>query len=343
MMGLFGKIAGWFRGRPEESAGPAPARRAPTAPDAGAEPAPEAPKPEGADILRRVAGFRTPTPAGEPPDSALNELLHIVENRLQNESFELPMLPQATLQVLDFLADPKVDVVNITRMISRDQVLATSTLKMVNSAFYRGEKEITDLRQAVVRIGLYQLKLLMLTISAHTIILQGKGVTPLARRLWEHSVGCAVFGQRLAMYLTLEDESASFVAGLLHDIGKVVVLEIIRDVSWEMERKLPVDHVLTRLFDGHHERIGGIIGRAWKLPEATVTVITGHHKAPAGPHACAVAMMILTNQMCRTGDDAAPLIATGALAAAGLTEDSLRVFLKDFADMTAEIAHRLEM
>jgi len=182
---------------------------------------------------------------------------------------------------------------------------------------------------------------LLLTIAAETTILQGGVVLPLARRLWEHSVGCAVFCRGLSKFVHRDDEMF-FVAGLLHDIGKVPILEAVRDVNRASNRsELPSEAVLSYIFDSWHERIGEQVAVEWSLPEEIVHVIGHHHLRPDREFEPPNALVAVANHMCHTSGEIGALAGFEAVESAGLSDVTLRDLAAALPEMVEEITQRL--
>jgi len=304
------------------------------------------PEPDGPDltaVLQRIRGIREPLATDYQTNSSDLELLSKAETRLQEGAFDLPMLPSANLAVMDALANPNQEMAEIADLIEGNPVLTAEVLKTANSAFYSRGQEIADVRGAVTRIGFRQLRLLMLTLSARAVILQGKEILPLAQRLWEHSIACAVFCRHLAK-LTGEDPEDMFTGGLLHDVGKIIVLNTIREVHKDMEEYVPPACVLGLLFDGHHQIIGADVVRNWSLP-AKIADVAGHHHSPLGArHTQAAALATLANRMCRLQsptDNPYTQETPEVLAASGLSEEARESIARSIPEILAEIAERL--
>ncbi len=344
-MSFLGRVLDVFRGKPapESVRAPAPRRRLETPKERATQWAePGSPRaPDTHELLMRIRGFQKEYLGDEeltPDDAAF---VQAVEDRLSRGAFQLPLLPQTTMDVMGLLANPRAQTAEIGRLVSQDQVLTTRTLRMANSAFYRGMQEIANVELAIARLGLRQLRALLLTISAQTTILQGGIVLPLARRLWEHSVGCAVFCRGLSKLVRKDDEKF-FVAGLLHDIGKVPVLEAVREVSRRGgRRQIPSERVLTTIFDSYHGSIGKEIAAKWSLPEEIVYVVGHHHDRPDGKHAPSTALVAVANHMCHASGEMGAVAELEVVESAGLSHVTLRDWATALPEMVEEISERL--
>jgi len=295
------------------------------------------------DLHERIKGFQARRPSKYVEPKVVEEFVDAVRGRIVREQYELPMLPQATLDVQNILNSPRAEIAEITGVISRDQVLAARLLKTANSAFYRGVYEITDVHQAIVRIGLRQMRSMMLTISAQSVILKGKLVLPMARKLWEHSITCGVFARELAE-LTARDQDKFFLAGLLHDIGKVIVLDAVDAVSRKMDKFMPPKFIIKDLFDEYHQELGAKIAQKWGLPEDLVATMAAHHNVPEDEEAeykNEIAIVATANELCRQAVDVEALTQTPVYAQAGLANINPVRLQKEVDKWLLEIRGRL--
>jgi len=151
-----------------------------------------------------------------------------------------------------------------------------------------------------------------------------------------------VFCRGLAR-LVHRDDDRFFVAGLLHDIGKVPILEAVRDVSLATNRSgLPSEETLTHIFDVWHEKIGEQVAIEWALPEEIVHVIGHHHDRPEGEFEAASALVAAANHLCHASGEVGSLVGLEAAEKAGLSDLTFRDMAAARPEMVEEIAQRLE-
>ncbi len=217
---------------------------------------------------------------------------------LSSGRVELPMQMASAARVTHILQDPQYTVSQIEKAINFDQVLATEVLKVANSAAFGGWQEITNLRQAIVRLGYRKMRSLMLSLSLRATLVKHGSHKKTASQLWQHSLGCAVVGRAIAPIVSLQDEEL-FVGGLLHDIGKVGLLVSIHDLTRLMEGYRPPTPVVIEVLDRFHTDFGSRIADKWGLPSSTAEVISWHHdfaKSERSPRL--VAAVSLANSLC---------------------------------------------
>ncbi len=205
--------------------------------------------------------------------------LKVVVERIE----ELPTLPQVASKVMKLIDDPNSSAQDLTRVMSRDAALAGKMLKLVNSAFYGLPNKVSTLDKAIVLLGFNTIKSLALSVSVFGVFGKGKPGGKFDReRFWRHSVGSACIYRVLARKVQGVDPETAFVAGLLHDIGKLVLdqyaPEELGAVLAEAEkRKSSFVEAERALFGTDHSMVGGQLADRWGFPDVLATWIKTHH------------------------------------------------------------------
>ena len=201
--------------------------------------------------------------------------LSIRRSKIENIS-ALPTLPGSLKRISSIIEKPSVTLDQIGRFISNDPALTTKVLKMVNSAIYGFPGRISSISHAIMLLGLNVVKGLLLGVSVFEIM------EKMMSGLWAHSLGCAIAAREIANKLNLKDPEEVAVAGLLHDIGKVIMIleyqkayeEIIKEAS--TEECLIYDAEKT-FFTETHTTVGMWLAGKWNFPRKLVEVIAYHH------------------------------------------------------------------
>ena len=193
----------------------------------------------------------------------------------------LPTLPSVLAQVLKTISDPEASALDLARQIASDQSLAANLLKLVNSAFYGFARKIDSVPEAVVILGFFQVRNLALATSAFTQMPRGNSSYDRGQ-LWRHSLAVAMTADRCAKRHTLESEGGAFSAGLLHDIGKVVLDSLYPQLFRQAaEQAHATEGLLVAvepgLFGLDHTQAGGLLARHWHLPVSVATGVRWHH------------------------------------------------------------------
>ncbi len=201
---------------------------------------------------------------------------------------DLPSLPQVTYQLVRMTEDSRANPADVSRIICQDQVLASKVLKIVNSAYYGLHRRVATISEAVTILGMKTLRTLVLGASVHKTLSTLKGrraVNP--EKIWRHSYACAVSSKLLAHKMGVSEKEQAFIAGLLHDIGKIVFNFFLADeyaeaVKFAAAKECSLYQAEKEVFNLTHTEIGRLVAEKWNLPQALVDPIGLHH-APLTP------------------------------------------------------------
>lgn len=199
-------------------------------------------------------------------------------------------IPSNVTRVLKELENPRVSLGMIAEYLGLDQALAALVLQMANSAALGYGRSCSSLNDAVVRIGVKRLKsLLLASVAVGPMNRQLSGYRLGAGELWNHSVGTAVTAEWAARTLAYPDPEEAYVAGLLHDIGKLLLDQyVLTDYSqiilYVQKYNQPLWLVEEKLIGIDHARVGGLIAQRWGFPAVLMDAITFHHY-PSSAHA----------------------------------------------------------
>lgn len=195
----------------------------------------------------------------------------------------LPAAPRILPQLLALLSDPDCETSQVVELVSFDPGLTTKVLRIANSAAFGLTNPVTDIDEAVQRLGLKMIQQLVTAAAGSNALQTASKTSPQPTGLWEQSVITALAAQILAKDLKL-DEGAQFTAGLLHDIGKVVLAEVWKEqyvTLLENNSATPRDLVdcEQELFSVNHAELGGRLLAHWKFPPG-ISASVWHHPAP---------------------------------------------------------------
>ena len=200
-----------------------------------------------------------------------------LEREIREGKVTLPVMPAVALEVRR-LIEEEAAIPQIVTAIGRDPAIAAALIKYSNSVVYAGLREVTDLQQAVMRLGLMPVQQAVMALSARSIF---DGVSPshvnLYKRIWFHSVTVALAARRLAARVRVPAETA-FLAGLLHDLGKVVVLQSVAKLQGRAPGAFTIDEATMMEFvEALHGPMGDMLFEAWKIPADLRAVLRRHH------------------------------------------------------------------
>ncbi|MDH5564291.1 MAG: HDOD domain-containing protein [Nitrospirota bacterium] len=184
--------------------------------------------------------------------------------QLEQEALDLPLLPVVANQVLQLSGDPNADANKLSALIQQDQALAGQILRIANSAAYLPRSPIVSLQQAVSWLGMNMLAGLAFSVSVQSGVFTIKGYEKEIRSMWAHALATGLYGKEIARRMRHNVENA-FLCGLLHTIGKPVVLHLILK-SQSNQDSPPPWTVLEPLIQDCHISAGTKLAEAWQLP-----------------------------------------------------------------------------
>ena len=196
-------------------------------------------------------------------------------------------LPTAYSKVNELVNDPTTSAYDLGRVISGDQGLTVGLLKLVNSTFYGFPGKIDSVSRAVAIVGFRQLRELVLATSILTMFKDlGHNISFKTEDFWTHSLGCGLASRVLAIYRREESPESYFVAGLLHDIGRLVLMKSYFDEYREVftivkDKNSLVFEAEMEVFGFTHAAVAKELISSWNLPDS-LEVAVGYHHDPQG-------------------------------------------------------------
>jgi putative nucleotidyltransferase with HDIG domain len=199
----------------------------------------------------------------------------------------LPTLPQVALKVNELLQESNVSVKILSDIIMKDQAIVTNILKLVNSSFYGFPSKIDSVSRAILVLGFETLRNAILSVSATQTLSKVNSQKDFSiTDFWRHSIAVAVTCRQLSMRIPLEVPETCFVAGLLHDMGKVIIASFFNEEFQQVNalcrsgiHYLEAERTVLPL---SHARIGGYLAERWRLPENLCNAIIYHHNPKQG-------------------------------------------------------------
>jgi len=195
----------------------------------------------------------------------------------------LPTLPTVAMEINQLLQDENAPIEKLVDMLEKDQSMVLKILRLVNSSFYGFRSKISDLRHAVTLMGYSTVQHAVVTVAVIDSLnaetdLKDFDIT----RFWTHSLSVAVMCRHLAAQTKLAVPNEAFTAGLIHDIGKVVLVSHFPDVFVSLMKQTAEDQITFYMAEKTgdtypHNLIGSNLARRWMLPQALDLAIRHHH------------------------------------------------------------------
>ena len=194
----------------------------------------------------------------------------------------LPVLPQVAMRVTERMQSPTATLAEISDLIKADVGLSTKVLRLANSSYYSIPGGVTDVSKALQFLGFTTIAQIVLTSSVIGSF-KNPGTTefPLAA-FWLHSFGVGQLAEITARAIQLKNPSDAFVGGLIHDVGKLIILEVAPDQLQKViriAREKKISFTAAELEAGvpSHLSLGLELARHWNLPDTIRMAIENHH------------------------------------------------------------------
>ncbi len=195
----------------------------------------------------------------------------------------LPPLPAAVDKLCKLASNTNSDVFEVAQVISGDHALTAKLLKVVNSAFYSLSQKVSTIFQAVIILGYREIRSIAMGFSVMSISksLLLNACIPI-EEFWKHSLGTAILSKKIAKKFRYKDPEEVFVAGLLHDIGKLILMDYsLKEYSDVLQKTELLKHRLyeveQKTFGIDHAKAGEKLCQYWKIPSNVCTAIGNHH------------------------------------------------------------------
>jgi putative nucleotidyltransferase with HDIG domain len=201
---------------------------------------------------------------------------------LINQVDKVLPVPTVAMEVIRLLDQPESSARDVAEVLSQDQGLTANVLKLANSAYYGMPRRITLPVEAIALLGFRTVRSIV-----WSSVMEALYTRPLvgykleSGTLWEHAVATAVISKFLSISLRLKDAESFYVAGLLHDVGKLILNIYLPAEFGEVISLVEQGHTFVeaekQVLGYDHAEIGGIICDKWQLPHTIVDAVRHHH------------------------------------------------------------------
>jgi putative nucleotidyltransferase with HDIG domain len=196
---------------------------------------------------------------------------------------DLPTLPVIAMEVNKMLQDYTTSIEKLSAVIKNDQAMTPRILKLVNSSFYGFKSKIANIDRAIILLGFNTISNAIVAVAIiDALSIKGSSGDFDIKDFWKHSVEVAVISKHLAEKSRLALSEEAFTAGLLHDIGKVILSHYFHSLFKKVI--LSADENNTTFYEAEkkeipvtHAQIGAVMAHKWKLPDGLVDTIKYHH------------------------------------------------------------------
>ena len=204
----------------------------------------------------------------ETQQALIEQILHAVEQ----DDFALPTLPNVAIKIRELLDDPNVSADQIVSVLSSDPVISSQIIRSANSAAFSGMPQISNVREASLRLGYRQLHNLVISVTMNKMFSSNNpALNQRMKQVWEHSRKVAAMCYVLATRQSDLSPDQAMLAGLMHNIGMLPLYVYIEHNRVEID-----DESLAVLINKHHRTIGTKLLRSWKFSQEIIDAVAEH-------------------------------------------------------------------
>lgn len=201
-----------------------------------------------------------------------NSFVEVVTQRINQGDIEVPMLPEVANKVMRLTNDPESDANDLAKLIQSDQTLAGHVMRIANSALYSPNATLVSLQQAITRLGMRVIADIALAASVNSKMFNAPGYEKHIQTELQFSLMAGLWAKEIARACRRNVEAA-FLAGLLHDIGRPVCIQVVTEVAKSCKIDVPTN--MMHELEQHFQRSLGItVVHQWEMPSLVRDVIT---------------------------------------------------------------------
>lgn len=222
------------------------------------------------------AGFDAAGSSAAKPPPTPSDIQQVIES--------VRPIPQVALKVLRIIESSAYDIGKVAEEVKKDQVISAKTIQLCNSALFSKRQDVMSLDHALVYLGRDQFVKLVISAAVQSFYDQcGNGYSLCKGGLYHHAIGTAMIAERIGRLTHIAAPDVAYIAGLLHDIGKVVLDQYIVGAYPLLYREFQAQtvdliEVETKVLGLDHTRAGGMLAEKWSLPAPLIDAIQFHHQ-----------------------------------------------------------------
>jgi len=270
-----------------------------------------------------------------------------INKRILKSIQALPPFPVTIRKVMALAGDPDSSLTELAAVIRLDQAITANILRICNSAYFGLRRPVDNVGDAILHMGKKNVLRAVMAAGLSRYFRTARGYDVKGGDLWEHAVAVALMAQICAARVSHPDDPRLFTAGVLHDIGKMVMGEFVHEAWQRIEelterRQYSFLEAEEEVLGVNHAELGGEIALLWKFPDEILKAIAFHHRPDLLADGDTVPWIVyLSNQVCHVmgigvGTDALAYRAVGDVAG------RLRLRQRDLEDMMAELHRKLQ-
>ena len=261
--------------------------------------------------------------------------------RIIQDLGQIPTMPTIAAKVMQIVNDPHSSAEDVAKFISRDVALTSKVLRLANSAFYGIPRTISSVNSAIVILGFNTIRSRVLSASVLKVFPAKPGLVAFDRKaFWKHSFMVGIASRMVAQIYRkrkLVDMETAFSAGLLHDIGKIILEQFSNDdylpvLKAAKDQGIPLYMAEKAMLGMSHADVSGMLVDKWQMPNELKSPIVNHHSPMEDKASQDMACIVhyanhlchLKGSGCMANETYAPLAAeAAAVLGLGITEEEL--------------------
>jgi len=236
----------------------------------------KAPPPEGDEVGEIIERLRGGVEAGIWPEESIDALVHST-SPAPIGPWHVPVFPQAAVRTLRLMRDPRVCLADVVDAAKLDPAIAGLIMQLANSALFGSRTPIATLSNAIGRLGFATSQKVIIAAALRPVF-----SSPKLQATWQHSLEVADLSEQLAARTGTIDPGEAYLAGLVHDVGRIALLAMRLYDSARLQGLLhggcPQVYAEKLLLRTDHAALGAQIAAEWRLPETMVSAIRHHHR-----------------------------------------------------------------
>jgi len=228
-------------------------------------------------------------------------IVELIKGYLQESTLNVPVFHTVAVRLQQVLSRPDFRIDEVNKLITADPGLASQVLRVSNSSFYSGLTKVTTIRDAIVRLGATPVaNIAMMATQQDMYRSKDAKLNGIMSTLWQHALCCAISAKWLAAKINLAAlAEEAFLAGLLHDVGKLFLLKVMEEIIKEGKATGEISPALfAEVINSMHVEHGFHLMQKWSMPEAYSNVVRDHHIDHWDQGNLLLAMVRLVDQAC---------------------------------------------